>query len=323
MRSVCGTCGYVGKNRHSVAQHRRWKGHPNLRPWCLRCRKRPRHVTSGGHLLAYCLPCDNASTLAHYHTERGKQTARQYERGYRQTDKAKQAQRRYAQSPAGRQSQHKYATSDKGKEAARRNDQESRYLGRTGGRVCGMCGYRGDLQGIAVHKARTHHWQNPTCTRCRKRLRIVRASGHRDTYCFECDQEVRQAWRDRHPGYDHEYAVSLRGKQSQYRYRHDLRGLTQVWQDPWGTTCGRCGCTIDPNEHHGTHKHNPLAESVGHEPPISYAIANGINKVLVRPEHWRCNFRWGRTMPDHERPAPPDALHIGHGCAIDRKLVAA
>lgn len=208
--------------------------------------------------------------------------------------------------------------------------------------ACGTCGFAGrSRQSVRSHRGRNGHPNpRPICPRCQMRLRHRTSVGHLNGYCQPCDRSKMWEWaqtpigkqtfrrfrqsergREYFRQYNQRFRQSEQGRAGErkaaHKRRDDLRGLVQVWQDPWEKVCGRCECPIDPNERHpGNGRHNPLAESVGHEPPRSYAVANGITEVLLRPEHWRCNA-WEATTPDHLRPAPPDALHVGHGCARD------
>lgn len=61
--------------------------------------------------------------------------------------------------------------------------------------------------------------------------------------------------------------------------------------------CGVCGEQIDPNERHQPGGlQNPLAVTVGHEPPLSRAQAGDV--IYERPEHWRCNWEKGDRTDD-------------------------
>lgn len=91
-------------------------------------------------------------------------------------------------------------------------------------------------------------------------------------------------------------------------------GVYESYLDPWPSSCGRCGCPIDPA--YGSGSWHPLAESIGHEPPIGWAAEHGIDIVTVRPEHWACNA-FAAALPDDIRPPIPVRLHAGHGCASD------
>lgn len=58
--------------------------------------------------------------------------------------------------------------------------------------------------------------------------------------------------------------------------------------------CGVCGDPLNLEARHP----DPLATSVGHEPPLAVAQREGWTVVAERPEHLRCNLRKG-DRPDY------------------------
>ena len=67
---------------------------------------------------------------------------------------------------------------------------------------------------------------------------------------------------------------------------------------PWPSGCGICGRPFE-----GSFP-SPLAETLGHEPPIAWMRAHPEydGPLLIRPEHWACNIRKG-ARPDWEAAA--------------------
>lgn len=147
------------------------------------------------------------------------------------------------------------------------------------------------------------------CGRCGSSPRGLSETGALQAYCQECLGLPAEEWR--------QWAAEQRQrKRGRDHAQRSLRvGVFESYVDPWPTGCGRCGCPIDPR--YGSGSRHPLAESIGHEPPISWAVQNGIDVVTVRPEHWVCNS-WEPLAPDHLRDPIPARLHVGHGCALDQ-----
>ena len=114
-----------------------------------------------------------------------------------------------------------------------------------------------------------------------------------------------KAWHDARPG-----SIAEAGRR--FRERHPERVEDQrrkrretpfVYHrmDPWPSECQHCGEPIDHGRKHGHFRHDPLAESLGHEPPLAWAARHPeyTGPYVLRPEHWACNAH-KRARPDWE-----------------------
>jgi hypothetical protein len=97
--------------------------------------------------------------------------------------------------------------------------------------------------------------------------------------------------------------ASRLGRQDARRRRRETPG-TWARLDPWPATCQVCGQGID----HALAWPNPFSESLGHEPPISWALGHPEydGPLVLRPEHLACNVAKG-ARPDSSL-GPPTAI---------------
>jgi hypothetical protein len=88
--------------------------------------------------------------------------------------------------------------------------------------------------------------------------------------------------------------ASRLGREGARRRRRETPG-TWARLDPWPATCQVCGLPIDP----ALAWPNPLSESLGHEPPIFWALRHQQDDGprVLRPEHLACNVAKG-VRPD-------------------------
>jgi hypothetical protein len=89
--------------------------------------------------------------------------------------------------------------------------------------------------------------------------------------------------------------ASRLGHEDARRRRRETPG-TWARLDPWPATCQICSLPIDP----ALTWPNPLSESLGHEPPIFWALTHPEydGPHVLRPEHLACNVGKG-AHPDH------------------------
>jgi hypothetical protein len=93
-------------------------------------------------------------------------------------------------------------------------------------------------------------------------------------------------WRERYP-------EKLKEAQAVCARRRREATFFYIRMDPWPTVCQCCHETIDPTRKHRWSDPDPLGETVGHEPPISWLLKNQDYPATLslRPEHFRCNMR--------------------------------
>lgn len=141
-------------------------------------------------------------------------------------------------------------------------------------------------------------------TRCREHRNALTREANRRLRStpegLQRTRDIKVAWRLRHGSYLGGNPDNRRAYYEAYR-RHREAPFAYERADPWPTDCGLCGRPIDPSEVHGPGRgrHNPLAETLGHEPPIGWLAANPSynGPLVIRPEHWSCNSA-KRDKPD-------------------------
>ena len=116
-----------------------------------------------------------------------------------------------------------------------------------------------------------------------------------------------KAWHDAHPGSITEAGRRFRERHpervaDQHRKRREAP-FTYLRMDPWPTDCQHCGGPMDTARTHRQYYRDPLGSSLGHEPPIAWALKHPeyTGPYVLRPEHWGCNAH-KRARPDWELP---------------------
>jgi hypothetical protein len=106
----------------------------------------------------------------------------------------------------------------------------------------------------------------------------------------------------------HRRRVGYQDAQDAGRRRRESRAGLPPYprMNPWPSDCQCCHKPIDPTRKHGRlfkgESPDPLAETVGHEPPLSWLRSHldWDGSLILRPEHWACNMAKNRR-PDWER----------------------
>lgn len=124
----------------------------------------------------------------------------------------------------------------------------------------------------------------------------------------EKERERRARFRAENPDYWRDRRDKGREYERAYRERHpDVRswrrrkvaraGILLVVKVE-ATECGICLRPLEPDRSHP----DPLATTIGHEPPLAVAAREGWTVAVERPEHLGCNL-WKGARPDAELPA--------------------
>jgi hypothetical protein len=159
---------------------------------------------------------------------------------------------------------------------------------------------------------RTYRGRNPDFTMRMHRLSMERhpdLNKQWDHSYYEAHKErllaQAKAWHVAHPGTATEarrrFKANHPDRVADARRRRREGSHVYHRMSPWPTDCQVCGLSLNPDRKHSQFRQDPLASSLGHEPPLAWVRKHPeyVGPLVLRPEHWGCNLR-KKARPDWE-----------------------